>query len=64
MKVTDVHSGCLDRQVTERVNIENFQGCESAKNAIQEMGRRLKGTRMEVPPPFISLQTSRGVKRR
>ena len=26
MKVTGVHENSLDRQVTERVNIENFQG--------------------------------------
>ena len=26
MKVTGFHSSSLDRQVTERVNIENFQG--------------------------------------
>ena len=26
MKVTGVHESSLDRQVTERVNIENFQG--------------------------------------
>ena len=26
MNVTDVHSSCFDRQVTERVSIENFQG--------------------------------------
>ena len=28
------------------------------------MGRGLKGTRMEVPPPFAILQASRGAKRR
>ena len=26
MTVTGVHQSCLDRQVTERVNIENFEG--------------------------------------
>ena len=26
MKVTGFHTSSLDRQVTERVNIENFQG--------------------------------------
>ena len=38
MKVTDVHSSCLDRQVTERVNIENFQG-PILMNRRSEMGR-------------------------
>ena len=37
MKVTDVHSSCLDRQVTERVNIENFQG-PILMNRRNEMG--------------------------
>ena len=35
MKVTDVHSSCLDRQV--RVNIENFQG-PILMNRRNEMG--------------------------
>ena len=37
MKVTDVHSSCLDRQVTEKVNIENFQG-PILMNRRNEMG--------------------------
>ena len=37
MKVTDVQSSCLDRQVTERVNIENFQG-PILMNRRNEMG--------------------------
>ena len=37
MKVTSVHSSCLDRQVTERVNIENFQG-PILMNRRNEMG--------------------------
>ena len=36
----------------------------SGQDAVQEMGRRLKGTRMEVPPPFANLQASRGAERR
>ena len=42
MKVIDVHSSCLDRQVTERVNIENFQG-QVLMNRRNEMG----GVRLE-----------------
>ena len=42
MKVTDVHSSSLDRQVTERVNIENFQG-PILMNRRNEMG----GVRVE-----------------
>ena len=42
MKVTSVHSSCLDRQVTERVNIENFQG-PILMNRRNEMG----GVRVE-----------------
>ena len=74
MKVTGFHTSCLDRQVTERVNIENFQGqvLMNRRNEmggvrldrIQEVGRGLKGTRMEVPPPFANLQASRGAERR
>ena len=37
MKVTGVHSNSLDRQVTERVNIENFQG-PILMNRRNEMG--------------------------
>ena len=37
MKVTGVHTSCLDRQVTERVNIENFQGA-ILMNRRNEMG--------------------------
>ena len=37
MKVTGVHESCLDRQVTERVNIENFQGA-ILMNRRNEMG--------------------------
>ena len=37
MKVTDLHSSCLDRQVTERVHIENFQG-NILMNRRNEMG--------------------------
>ena len=37
MKVTGVHTSCLDRQVTERVNIENFQGA-ILMNRRSEMG--------------------------
>ena len=42
MKVTDLHSSCLDRQVTERVYIENFQG-PILMNRRNEMG----GVRVE-----------------
>ena len=37
MKVTGLHSNSLDRQVTERVNIENFQGA-ILMNRRNEMG--------------------------
>ena len=37
MKVTGFHTSCLDRQVTERVNIENFQG-QVLMNRRNEMG--------------------------
>ena len=56
------------------MNIENFQGqvLMNRRNEmggvrldrIQEVGRGLKGTRMEVPPPFANLQASRGAERR
>ena len=42
MKVTGMHSNSLDRQVTERVNIENFKG-EVLMNRRNEMG----GVRLE-----------------
>ena len=42
MKVTDLHLSCLERQVTERVNIENFQG-PILMNRRNEMG----GVRVE-----------------
>ena len=42
MKVTGLHSSSLDRQVTERVNIENFQG-PILMNRRNEMG----GVRVE-----------------
>ena len=42
MKVTGLHSNSLDRQVTERVNIENFRG-EILMNRRNEMG----GVRLE-----------------
>ena len=37
MKVTGLHSSSLDRQVTGRVNIENFQG-PILMNRRNEMG--------------------------
>ena len=37
MKVADVHPSCLDRHVTERVNIENLQG-PILMNRRNEMG--------------------------
>ena len=37
MKVTGSHPNCLDRQVTERVNIENFRGA-AIMNRRNEMG--------------------------
>ena len=42
MKVTGLHSNSLDRQVTERVNIENFKG-QILMNRRTEMG----GVRLE-----------------
>ena len=37
MKVTGTHTSSLDRQVTERVNIENFQG-QILMNRRNELG--------------------------
>ena len=37
MKVTGSHPNCLDRQVRERVNIENFSG-PAIMNRRNEMG--------------------------
>ena len=37
MKVTGSHPNCLDRQVAERVNIENFKGA-ALMNRRNEMG--------------------------
>ena len=37
MKVTGSHTNCLDRQITERVNIENFKG-PAIMNRRNEMG--------------------------
>ena len=42
MKITGLHSNSLDRQVTERVNIENFKG-QILMNRRNEMG----GVRLE-----------------
>ena len=45
MKVTEVHSSCLDRQVMERVHIENPQG-NMLMNRRNEMGG-VRGDRMQ-----------------
>ena len=42
MRVTGVHADCLDRQITEGVNISNFRG-EILMNRRGEMG----GVRVE-----------------
>ena len=65
MKVTGFHTSSLDRQVTERVNIENFQG-PVLMNRQNELGgvrlERVQYRRWAVIKG--SKKASRGAKRR